>query len=84
MRTWTDTPGLLDTRFDYELGRRTTHVTDALGRRSSYEYNAAHEVVAITEPGPDGRPVRTETRLDAAGNPEEARDALGRATRWRF
>ncbi|WP_375576372.1 DUF6531 domain-containing protein [Paracidovorax oryzae] len=84
VRTWTDTPGLLDTRFDYDLGRRTTHVTDALGRRSSYEYNAAHEVVAITEPGPDGRPVRTETRLDAAGNPEEARDALGRATRWRF
>ncbi len=59
-------------------------MTDALGRRSSYEYNAAHEVVAITEPGPDGRPVRTETRLDAAGNPEEARDALGRTTRWRF
>ncbi|WP_152643461.1 DUF6531 domain-containing protein [Paracidovorax citrulli] len=84
VRTWTDTPGLLDTRFDYDPGRRTTHVTDALGRRSSYEYNAAHEVVAITEPGPDGRPVRTETRLDAAGNPEEARDALGRTTRWRF
>ncbi|RAR71619.1 YD repeat-containing protein, partial [Paracidovorax anthurii] len=84
VRTWTDEPGLLDTRFDYDLGRRTTHVTDALGRRSSYEYNALHEVIAITEPGPDGQPLRTETRIDAAGNPEEARDALGRATRWQF
>ncbi|WP_454708808.1 RHS repeat-associated core domain-containing protein [Delftia acidovorans] len=84
VRTWTDEPGTLDTRFDYDLGRRTTHVTDALGRRSSYEYNARHEVIAIVEPGPDGQPVRSETRMDAAGNPQQARDAMGRTTRWQF
>ncbi|MDC4269066.1 RHS repeat protein, partial [Acinetobacter baumannii] len=84
VRTWTDEPGTLDTRFDYDLGRRTTHVTDALGRRSSYEYNARHEVIAIVEPGPDGQPVRSETRMDAAGNPQQARDAMGRITRWQF
>ncbi|WCM96123.1 DUF6531 domain-containing protein [Acidovorax sp. GBBC 1281] len=84
VRTWTDTPGLRDTRFEYDLGSRTTHVTDALGRRTSYHYNAHNEVVAVTEPGPDGQPVRTETQMDRAGNPIATTDALGRTTRYEF
>ncbi|WCM86863.1 DUF6531 domain-containing protein [Acidovorax sp. NCPPB 3576] len=84
VRTWTDTPGLLDTRFEYDLGMRTTHVTDALGRRTSYHYNAHNEVVAVTEAGPDGQSVRTETQMDRAGNPEASTDALGRSTRWQW
>ncbi|GKT19639.1 DUF6531 domain-containing protein [Acidovorax sp. SUPP2522] len=84
VRTWTDTPGLLDTRFEYDLGMRTTHVTDALGRRTSYHYNGHNEVVAVTEAGPDGQPVRTETQMDRAGNPDTTTDALGRSTRWQW
>jgi len=84
VRTWTDEPGLLDTRFDYDIAAQVTHVTDALGRTSSYHYNGNHEVVAIDEPGPDGHPVRTETPVDEAGNPLASVDALGRVTRYAF
>jgi RHS repeat-associated protein len=84
IRTWTDTPGLLDTRFEYDLPQRSTHVTDALGRSTSYHYNAHNEVIAITEIDANGQAVRTETQMDAAGNPIQSIDALGRASRYQF
>ena len=89
VRTWCDEPGLLDTRFTYDVAHRVTHVTDALGRVSSYHYNPHHEVIAIEEPGPhdtQGQPTRicTRTAMDAHGNPLEAVDALGRTTRYQW
>ncbi|MFE8645562.1 DUF6531 domain-containing protein [Sphingomonas sp. NCPPB 2930] len=84
VRTWCDLPGVLDTRFAYDTDARTTDVTDALGRTVRYHYNRHHEVTAIEEAGPDGRPVRTETTMDAAGRPREVRDALGRTVRYQF
>ena len=89
IRTWCDEPGVLDTRFTYDVAHRVTHVTDALGRVSSYHYNPHHEVIAIEEPGPadaSGAPTRilTRTEMDASGNPTEAVDALGRTTRYQW
>jgi RHS repeat-associated protein len=84
VRTWTDEPGLLDTQFEYLLNERTTRITDAMGRTSSYHYNAHNEVTAITESGADGQPVRVETQMDSAGNPVQTADALGRSTQFQF
>ena len=87
VRTWCDEPGLLDTRFTYDVAHCVTHVTDVLGCVFSYHYNPHHEVIAIEEPGPhdtQGQPTRicTRTAMDAHGNPLEAVNALGRTTRY--
>ena len=66
--------------FAYDDRRRTTRITDALGRTTCYEYDERRDIVAIT--GPDG--VRMETPFDANGHPRGTTDPLGRQSYFRF
>jgi len=66
--------------FEYHDRARTTRITDALGRTTSYEYDERKDIIATT--GPNG--VRSETPFDTNGNARGATDPLGRKTAYGF
>lgn len=66
--------------FEYRDRARTTRITDALGRTTSYEYDARKDIIATIDPNG----VRSETPFDTNGNPRGATDPLGRKTIYSF
>lgn len=84
LRSWSvdDLPGVenpgteLADHFRYEP-QRTTH-TDALGRRTVYEYDERGDIVAVV----NALGQRQATPFDERGNPAALVDALGRTTRY--
>jgi RHS repeat-associated protein len=57
------------TRTQYDANGNPTSRTDALGRTTSYTYNALNEITSTTEPkNVNGQPITTSMTYNAAGN----------------
>ncbi|MFE8647260.1 DUF6531 domain-containing protein, partial [Sphingomonas sp. NCPPB 2930] len=66
--------------FDYHPRAQTTRVTDALGRTTTYLWNARHDIVATIDPLGH----RQDTPMDANGHLASTTDALGRSVSYQF
>jgi len=71
------TGGFLATTFSYDLGARTTNLTDSLGNATTYEWNDHNQVIKTVDPLGGV----TATELDQDGRLSTRTDPLGRTLR---